>query len=661
MKNLRASLLSSCLVFSCSLSLSNTSYAQLWEEETLPIVLTAVRLKQDRSEVPASVSIIDRRMIDASGIRKIPELFRLIPGTMVGARDGWNYVVSYHGTNYRDSRRMQVLIDGRSVYQPGLSTIDWNDLPITIEDIERIEIVRGPSSASYGANAFLGVINIITRHPADTETIHVLAKKGSGNTEDYRLAHSGSLNEGNYRVTVASRRDDGFDRKASGEDRRDSDKTKLINVRYDKNLKNSALQLSAGYKNGDITDDINDPWITPMDTETTDISASAKLSWDLSDTHQQHFRVDFAEQESLRELTALIPAAFIDLPLYPAAVVLADTNEDQLTRRYDIEFQDTKIWNSKLKTVSGIHFQQDEVESDTYYDGKVDNLGSQIFASAEYKWTDKLTSTTGFFWENQEISGSYLSPRTAINYHIDKNHSLRAVYSAGYRTPDLLETSVDWQYYAYNVRQTDGTTIPGMTSGRFDCPIQSNKGLKAEEIRSQELGYYGNFQQYGLQVDVKIYKDRLKKLISDTLTCDRGSPFNSNYLDLQGAEIEVDYRPNPQWMFRANYAYVDSETNHHTEKTFTPRNIASLLASYALTDSTSLSYARYYTEKIPHPNRNTTFSRSDIKLSQTFTWNRHHAELAYIMRLRHEENSELLNDNRYNDQSRHLITLSYYY
>src|SRR5690606_27062418 len=66
-------------------------------DKAIPTVLTPVRLKQPRTEVPASVTVIDRQLIEASGLHQLAEIFRLVPGTSVGARDGWNYVVSYHG------------------------------------------------------------------------------------------------------------------------------------------------------------------------------------------------------------------------------------------------------------------------------------------------------------------------------------------------------------------------------------------------------------------------------------------------------------------------------------------------------------------------------------------------------------------------------------
>ncbi len=642
---------------------SNSASSQLWQDEEIPVVLTPIRLEQSRTEVPASVSIIDRKMIVASGLRKIPELFRLIPGTLVGAKDGWNYVVSYHGTNHRDTRRMQVLIDGRSVYQAGLATIDWNDLPITIEDIERIEIVRGPSSASYGANAFLGVINIITRHPEDTEQLHLLTKRGDGRIEDYRLSMASSLLNGSIRLTLASRRDDGFDQKANGSDRRDSDNSELFNLRHEYRYRKSINnQFSLGYKQGWITDDINDPWITPMDTYTEDFFVSNKLSWDLNSNHKQIFRIDYSGQKQERELSAIIPREFIGLDQHPSEYVLADTDENQQVRRFDTEFQDTIIWNEKIQTVSGVHYQIDRVKSQTYYQGEVENKSFQLFGNAEIKWTEKLSNNIGVFWEKQSTTGTTLSPRLALNYHINKSHSIRAIYSGAVRTPDLLETSSDWIYPARNVRDPNtGEVTPGMTEGQYHCSVGANPDLDPEKIRSKEIGYYGDFQKYALQLDIKLFKDKLKELVSHTINCDSSTPSNKNYLELQGAEIEVNYRPNHTWLVRVNYAYLDSETNSHTERSMTPRNIASMLLGYNINQATNLSFAQYYTERVPIGLRNSSFSRSDFKLSHRFEWKNQSLELAYILRFRHEENGEILEDNLYEDKSRQLFTISYQY
>ena len=149
------------LVSACAIAADNSSELDYFQE--FPMVLTASRLKQPLSESPSPMTVIDSEMIKASGFRSVPELMRLVPGMYVGFADANRPVVSFHGSSDELARRMQILIDGRSVYLPPNGGVSWADLPLFTEDIERIEVVRGPSSASHGANSFYGVINIITK------------------------------------------------------------------------------------------------------------------------------------------------------------------------------------------------------------------------------------------------------------------------------------------------------------------------------------------------------------------------------------------------------------------------------------------------------------------------------------------------------------------
>lgn len=130
-----------------------------------PTVLSATRLSQSLFETPAAVTVIDRQMIEQTGVREIPELLRLVPGMVVGYESGSEAFVSFHGTSADLARRMQVLVDGRSIYQPLLASVDWIGLPLELADIERIEVIRGPNSSSWGANSFLAVVNIVRDTP----------------------------------------------------------------------------------------------------------------------------------------------------------------------------------------------------------------------------------------------------------------------------------------------------------------------------------------------------------------------------------------------------------------------------------------------------------------------------------------------------------------
>ena len=108
------------------------------------MVLTASRLLQPQSEAPSAITVIDQKMIKASGFRTVPELMRLVPGMYVGFADANRPVVTLHGSADEFTRRMQVLVDGRSVYLPPFGNVNWASLPVLFEDIERIEVVRGP-------------------------------------------------------------------------------------------------------------------------------------------------------------------------------------------------------------------------------------------------------------------------------------------------------------------------------------------------------------------------------------------------------------------------------------------------------------------------------------------------------------------------------------
>lgn len=131
----------------------------------IPEVLATTRLRQPKSRVPGTTTIIEGELIRALGIMNLVEVFRLVPGMTVAAVGSNNPVTSYHGTVHYEQRRMQVLVDGRTSYRPNLADVDWNAMPVPLELIERIEVSRGPNAAAYGINAFLATINIITRSP----------------------------------------------------------------------------------------------------------------------------------------------------------------------------------------------------------------------------------------------------------------------------------------------------------------------------------------------------------------------------------------------------------------------------------------------------------------------------------------------------------------
>ena len=150
----------------------------------LPVVLSASRLSQPISETPNAMTVIDRDMIVASGARNIADVFKLVPSMYVGYENGHTPIVSYRGITDGYARRMQVLVDGRSISLPIFGQVDWAELPVDIGDIDRIEVVRGPSAASHGSNSVQGVINILTRQASGVPGVQASVSKGDAGVSD---------------------------------------------------------------------------------------------------------------------------------------------------------------------------------------------------------------------------------------------------------------------------------------------------------------------------------------------------------------------------------------------------------------------------------------------------------------------------------------------
>lgn len=179
--------------------------------DDMPVVLTAVRLRQAQIDTPASVTVLDADFIRRLGVSSLADVFRFVPGMMVGYDSNTNMpVVHYHGGPASFPRNLQVLLDGRSVYKSAIASVVWNDLPVALEDIERIEIVRGPNAASYGTNAYQAVINILTKHPADTHGTEVRYRRGDNHEMQVYAREGGRLGSGDYRVTLSRATDGSF-------------------------------------------------------------------------------------------------------------------------------------------------------------------------------------------------------------------------------------------------------------------------------------------------------------------------------------------------------------------------------------------------------------------------------------------------------------------
>src|ERR1700722_7884821 len=171
-------------------------------EDLMNIEVTSVSKKDQKlSRVASAISIISQDDIRNSGATNIPDLLRMVPGLDVAQINANSWAISARGFNHQFSDKLLVLIDGRAVYQPTTGGVDWDTQDVPLEDIERIEVIRGPGATVWGANAVNGVINVITLQAKDTQGALLTAGGGTQDKAFGTARYGGAIGEDvNYRV-----------------------------------------------------------------------------------------------------------------------------------------------------------------------------------------------------------------------------------------------------------------------------------------------------------------------------------------------------------------------------------------------------------------------------------------------------------------------------
>ncbi len=638
--------------------------------EEVPVVLSATRLSQPVEDIPAAVTVIDKEMIRASGALEIPDLLRLVPGFQVSRYLGSKYSATYHGRADEFSRAMQVLVDGRSVYDPAFGGVSWKDLPLTIEDINRIEVIRGPNAASYGSNSFSGAINIITEHPAEQTGTLVKMTGGSEDTREVLLRHAQSLGSLDYRVSVKYDENSGYDTRP--------DSSHTIGVSWRGNLQmdsDDSLLMELGYSSGLREDGFyGDVLQPPRDTDHT--YHFQQIRWNHTSGPDSEFSLQFYHNyQKIDDVFQLLPISGLindwmvdngfppDPDLFAQSYGFADFNT-LLTffgisdlpsvlgfgfesHRYDLEFQNiSRPWPA-VRLVWGAGARHDSAQS---YEGfnthaTIDRDQLRAFAHGEWRPIESLVFNVGAMYEHYDGYDGLFSPRIAVNFHLNQNHTFRILAARAYRMPTLWEAHKDML-----VRLTDGTP--------FNQLHLTTVELEPEEITSYEIGYLGLFPSLHLTLDAKLFRDRIDPLLAgarnDSIIdpvplFDEGAlgSYNIGELDIEGLELQLQFRLTPQTILHAGYSHVRahgwevrridntgaiSDTRPLDDRV--PDDTFSLLASHRFATGTQISAGYYRTgfmtwmgngDDIPAHNR------WDMRISQTFRISGAEGEIALIV------------------------------
>lgn len=692
-------------VFPLPAQASETEFDQSIDQQ-LPVVLTPTRLKQSLADVPASVTIITSEMIERYGIKSIPDALRLVPGMAVTQITGSDYRINYHGTNILVPRRMNVLLDGMSVYGQRISRVDWKLLPAAIEDIERIEVTRGSNSAAYGSNSMLAVINIITKHPSEVSGTTLSTTVGSQHTAKGMTRYSGKIGEAtSIRMTLERDVDGGFDYASTEGLGHDSSRVNRLNIRSLTEISpTQSLDFQASFLKGTLeTEFVDNSQRTLPDVGVQNFSLNATWKNSLSANHEVQIQAYTVSGDFAQEWRSCVPAASLlpqlaalgrsnssyvqsilagrvpsggtpqDNALAAAALsaikalgggailpICADVNQNFSERRHDVEFQDTYVFSEKLRTVNGVGLRYDSVSSQTYFGGRVSNSIWRGFTNIEYKPSSLISINAGGFVEHDNLSGTGFSPRLALNTHLNENNTVRFVVSKAVRMPNLVEQRANWTYRATNY----SAPLNGATEGTFAVAAIAPGNLDGEKSFSKEIGYLGNFPKYGILFDAKIFEDDLTNLISEKLQNSDFVPTNNNSAHLRGAEFQVTYTPSDRWSGHLAYSNLNNVASSVYEQTQYAKQSGALGITHTADDGWRYALAMYRYGADTQGQSN--YGREDLTFSKTFRVGKDSAVIPSftITHLDNRSSTFLVDvgrtrESRFNDSMQFYATLTY--
>lgn len=635
-------LLTICLIAYADLSLAEEeAITEQYYLQDFPIVLSASRLPQPLSEAPNAMTVIDRNMIKASGFRTIADLFRLVPGMYVSYNSGHEPIVAYHGTTDNLARRMQVLVDGRSVFMPPMGAVAWEDLPLQIDDIERIEVIRGPAAASHGGNSTQGVLNIITRDAGALQGFKASVTQGNGGISDAAINIGQRGETVDYRVSLGTRGDYGYDANQLAINN-DSHTTHLFNLRsnYHPNVVDS-YDFQLGYTEGSRGDGRPGEPNSPHDRHNNENFEQATWLRNLNGGDEFKLQYYHIYQNVLSEVSAISP--------FPAL------SDNHTNTRDDLELQHTMQTSLSNRLVWGASARQDWTLAPNKFLDEQTLYQTTLFAHDEWRMTPQWLLNTGAMYEDNGMAQRNISPRIALIYKVAEKQTLRFGVSQAYRNPSVFEERGN-----YHFPQLGNYTI-----------YQSSGGLRPESVLSREIGYLGEFPEHGFSIDARIYHDQLSDIIYET------APYPKDFVNLFNAEHNgLEITTKHQWgdsnQLTFNYAYQVLSSNLSVAyagaySDSMPRNMISALYSKTFTGDIALSLGYYQQDTMlpidrgPYDRQSFT-TRWDMRVAKGFKKQKDGSEVEIalvIQGLLDEHYIDYVNENQFNQRAYITATLRY--
>jgi iron complex outermembrane receptor protein len=585
-----------------------------WLQEEA-VIFSASRREQKVSETSAAVFVISNDDLLRSGVTSIPDALRMVPGLQVAQLNANTWAITARGFNGETANKLLVMIDGRTVYHPTFSGTLWRTKDVLLEDVERIEVVRGPGAAMWGANAVNGVINVITKSANNSQGLLITAGGGTEDKGVGAVRYGGQIADGlHYRTYLKYA--DRDDLKVLGDGNPQDNWEKFQGgFRVDGELSERdslTLQGDLYTGNGGSLRNITAPIapFTSLANVGEDFSGGNILSrWRhrFSDTSDLSLQLYF---DHTRDKT--IYSAF-------------NESSKAVINTYDVDLQHYFQLGERQEVTWGLGFRyitddQNNAVNFAFVPASRDYFLYSAFIQDQVALVpDTLKFLFGSKFEHNDFNGFQIQPNARLIYTPDNQQTLWASVSRAVRTPNRLDHDTSMLYFSQEA--------PGVFAA-----LQGNKDFESEELMAYELGYRIAPAE-NISIDVAAFYNVYDKLSS----VEAGRPFvetinaaphlvfpvsygNNAQGETYGLEMAVQWLAFEWWRLQTNYTYLQIQihtgagaVSQDVEEGQSPHHQFNLRSSMDLPHNVQLDTFFRYVDSLPERNID-SYLEMDVRL-----------------------------------------------
>ena len=577
--------------------LGNLSLAELMDE---PTVTSVSKRLQKLNDTATAVTVLSNVEIRRSGVTTVPDALRWVPGMNVGSVSSSQWSVSARGFAGLYANKLLVLVDGRAVYTPMFSGVFWDTEQLLLEDLDRIEIIRGPGATVWGSNAVNGVINVVTRSAKDTQGGLLYTSGGDVQEVGAGARYGGQLGEHTYYRVFMNHQSHGDFRLANGQEADDGWRSQHGGFRVDHH--------------------------PDTDTQLTWLGGLTQVRADDHQLDAYNINTLGHVQRTLANGSSFEVQAYYDR---------AKREEDRLANfsvdTFDLSAQHTFALTERNEVIWGVGYRYVEVgakQTTPAIEVRSRSLNTQtasLFAQNEFQAIpDRLYLTAGVKFEHNDYTGVEIQPSLRAAFKPTGNQTLWAAVSRAVRTPSVVE-GMDSAALA-----TGGPFMgPG---GQFFVPRRvGNPDLGSEILWAYELGYRIQPTRR-VSVDAAVFYNDYSDLISYSQTPQfvPGVPVGTAEFPYEnmlsghsyGGELAVTVSPSVWWRLTASYSLLIADINGPAAagpeaiERSAPRHQVVLRSSHDLTAKIGLNVQARYADTIPGV---PAYITADVRLSYRAT------------------------------------------